>query len=829
MLQATDDHDKSADTNDNDQDTSQQPEQSDADDDDRSQQSSESEGIQSSGDEYKQPESSSMEEDDIDEQDDDIETKSESNCPSEASEGASVHADLSSDLEDNRLDTSINFTEQEDAISRISDSLKDPDEHPEDDINVSSNEECDKVLGGPNNEEDPDKTLDYHPSDQSKSMDDTIEGDESKSMSRADDSIENQTPMESAPSCPEITKSSVSETTPNKSGNKPTVRQGKISQKRKRGKSQKLIVKITTPIKKKKNNTEPVTSESAKDKAETIIDSSPPTNTESPSTTKVNKSVTPTKNKPRSDTGSQINKNTTSSSTQPRNVNVSTGVHKSVHTTSQKDQDLSEKQSSTQKTKTIKPAVHLKKKTGAVATDYVDIPVVPFVDDFGDTSKPKEKSSSKLPCKSSKRKAKETTTIPPTPPRPSKTTTHTKSVTDDSHPKDMSKKSDKSQKKPHKNAKQALKTLSDFRKTVGTPLTGAERQPTPPPPPPPPAPQPPKKRQRIDKFSADYDDQGGAGPSNTSQTEKGTPKSAVTKKQVTPNPLSGNKKGPKAKSTTPLQPKGKVQKNTTTMDLEQQKVDVLKELSSKYTGTSAQTPIIFAPQMVSPTPSTQSVPGRSVEPEDEDELTMWGKLIVKKLRKFKDRKKMEDVQNYIHVLITDAERGEWSKPTNLIATPVPHNVHRNVLQQQVTPDRPHIIRHTIRSPMPKQPVGDRLVRAPDRRLTNVNENQPSDMPDHQPHQAEEHVNTSARPRPNIQHQVGDNFMSTSGVVGENLRLLNQQPEEFSYTWQGPSSALGQRSHQPHIYLNYNQYGRERQGEEDEQSSPQCSQRKFTNM
>ena len=55
--------------------------------------------------------------------------------------------------------------------------------------------------------------------------------------------------------------------------------------------------------------------------------------------------------------------------------------------------------------------------------------------------------------------------------------------------------------------------------------------------------------------------------------------------------------------------------------------------------------------MMSPTPSTESVVARSVEGE-EDELTMWGKLIVKKLRKFKDKQKMEDVQNHIHVLIT---------------------------------------------------------------------------------------------------------------------------------------------------------------------------------
>ena len=84
-------------------------------------------------------------------------------------------------------------------------------------------------------------------------------------------------------------------------------------------------------------------------------------------------------------------------------------------------------------------------------------------------------------------------------------------------------------------------------------------------------------------------------------------------------------------------------KVTPTMELEQQKVQVLKELTKKY--GSGQSLIIIAPQMMSPTLSTESVVARSVEAE-EDELIMWGKLIVKKLRKFKDKQKMEDIQNY---------------------------------------------------------------------------------------------------------------------------------------------------------------------------------------
>ena len=201
-----------------------------------------------------------------------------------------------------------------------------------------------------------------------------------------------------------------------------------------------------------------------------------------------------------------------------------------------------------------------------------------------------------------------------------------------------------------------MKTLSAFRKTIGSiitpPTTGTS--------------EPPKKKQRVQKFSADYDDGGGAGPSNASPPTSSRNKSVADNTAQNVNSLVAPKKKVKTKKDSAQTAPNVTGKVTPTMELEQQKVQILKELSKKY-GTG-QSPIIIAPQMMSPTPSTESVFARSVEGE-EDELTMWGKLIVKKLRKFKDKQKMEDVQNYIHVLITDAERGHWSKPSSLMANP----------------------------------------------------------------------------------------------------------------------------------------------------------------
>ena len=131
------------------------------------------------------------------------------------------------------------------------------------------------------------------------------------------------------------------------------------------------------------------------------------------------------------------------------------------------------------------------------------------------------------------------------------------------------------------------------------------------------------------EIAGDYDDGGGAGPSNADPPTSFSNKSVADNTAQNVNPLVAPKKKVKIKKTSAQPPAVVSGKVTPTMELEQQKVQVLKELSKKY-GTG-QSPIIIAPQMMSPTPSTESVVARSVEGE-EDELTMWGKLIVKNKR-----------------------------------------------------------------------------------------------------------------------------------------------------------------------------------------------------
>ena len=117
---------------------------------------------------------------------------------------------------------------------------------------------------------------------------------------------------------------------------------------------------------------------------------------------------------------------------------------------------------------------------------------------------------------------------------------------------------------------------------------------------------------------------------------------------------------------------------------------VLKELSAKY-GTH-QPPIIINPlPITSPTPSVISASMRA--DEEEDDLNIWGRLIVRKLRKFKDKKMQEDVQNFIHVLVTDAEHGEWQKPPSLTVNP-----HSPQMFENKTPERFPQVTHIIRSP-----------------------------------------------------------------------------------------------------------------------------------
>ena len=165
-------------------------------------------------------------------------------------------------------------------------------------------------------------------------------------------------------------------------------------------------------------------------------------------------------------------------------------------------------------------------------------------------------------------------------------------------------------------------------------------------------------------FEPVYNDEGGAGAST--DYAKTSPR----------NPLTSCHKPPAGK------PKAK--------SVEEEKIQVLKELSAKD-GTH-QTPIIInPPTMSSPTPSVISA--SMCADEEEDDLNIWGCLIIRKLRKFKDQKMQEDVQSFIHVLVTDAERGECRKPPSLTVNP-----NLPLTFENKTPERFPQVTHIFRSP-----------------------------------------------------------------------------------------------------------------------------------
>ena len=770
---------------------------------------------ESSGDEYKQPSSSAAESEDDQESAPDEETSQQSK--SVASDGENEQQESSSDIEAPALDDSYHLTQPDDTISRISDSVEDPEETLQADNNESSPDEQDPTDQNKKCEDDPDKTLDYNPSDQSRSMDDSVDTSLSKDVKKSDKTSVSKTSPDVLDSNNDDSISTVSESTPQRSNRKGTIRHGKVSKKSTPKKGPKLIVKITTPVKKVQRSevSTPVISPKVmptKKTKKSVGKEGVPTTTQT-STAKLvkdshvdaKKSKSPPKKISKLSEMKKTTKDSVNNTQDTSAVKQPTDSSKSAQ--KKKNSDFVAVQNSPQTTRTAK-------KIGDV--EYADIEVVPFVDDFGDTSKPKKKSSSKLPSKSSKRKQLKPDVIPPTPPRPPKVGSQKDTSSKDSQNTDVEKGKQTTQKKKHKSSDAALKTLSAFRKTIGSiitpPTTGTS--------------EPPKKKQRVQKFSADYDDGGGAGPSNASPTSSRN-KSVADNPSPNVNPLVAPKKNNKNKKSSAQKPTNVTGKVTPTIELEQQKVQVLKELSKKY-GTG-QSPIIIAPQMMSPTPSTETLVARSVDGE-EDELTMWGKLIVKKLRKFKDKQKMEDVQNYIHVLITDAERGHWSKPSSLMATPRQQQIPPTVVHLDATPDRAHMVTHTIRSPMPRPGNAERLVRSQNIRPTNVNQPHVG-VSSHEVNRPTENTSSVGnRPRPNLPTPLPNLQMETSGVVGEHLRLLNQQPDEFTYTWQGPSGPAGQASHPPQIFLNYPQYARERdEREETDQNVVQCSQRNFTSM
>ena len=130
------------------------------------------------------------------------------------------------------------------------------------------------------------------------------------------------------------------------------------------------------------------------------------------------------------------------------------------------------------------------------------------------------------------------------------------------------------------------------------------------------------KKKKVANFEADYDDEGGAGPSNEDAQIS------------TRNPLTSSHKPSAGK------PKGRPPGKKNILDksvksVEEEKVQVLKELSAKY-GTHQTRIIINPPPITSPTPSVILASMRA--DEEEDDLNIWGRLIVRKLRKFKDKK-----------------------------------------------------------------------------------------------------------------------------------------------------------------------------------------------
>ena len=210
---------------------------------------------------------------------------------------------------------------------------------------------------------------------------------------------------------------------------------------------------------------------------------------------------------------------------------------------------------------------------------------------------------------------------------------------------------------------------------------------------------------KVTKYADVYDDAGGAGTSGgPTVVPSKTNNPLLVKNTLLKTKVARSQGGNKNKPTAAAQALDTVQ-------IEKDKVDALKELTAKYVSTS-QAPIIIAPPMMSPTPSVASFGRRAVDVEG-DELDMWGLLVVKKLRTFKDKKTQEDVQNYIQLLLTDADRGEWNKPRYFSVSP-------DILPriQNVTPDRPNQVTHIIRS------AG--LLETPNRNQDNMDRpNQPN--------------------------------------------------------------------------------------------------------
>ena len=452
----------------------------------------------------------------------------------------------------------------QDTISRISDSVGDPDETLQAENNECSPDEEDTTDQNKKSEDDPDKTLDYNTSDQSRSMDDSVDTSLSKDVDKSDKTSVSKTSPDVVDTINDDSISTVSESTPQRSNRKGTIRHGKGAKKNTPKKGPKLIVKITTPVKKltRSEVSTPVISPKVtptKKNKKSVGKEGVPTTTQS-STVKLVKDSQLDAKKSRSPK-KIVSKVIESKKTTKDSVNnpqdTSADKHQQDSSKSAQKKKVSDVVPIQNSPNTTKPH----KRMGDV--EYADIEVVPFVDDFGDTSKPKKKS--KLPSKSTKRKQIEPDVIPPTPPRPPNLGSQKDKPSKDSQNTNLEKSKQTNQKKKHKSSDAALKTLSAFRKTIGSiitpPTTGTS--------------EPPKKKKRVQKFSADYDDGGGAGPSNASPPTSSRNKSVADNTAQNVNPLVVPKKKVKTKKNSAQTAPNVTGKVTRTMELEQQKVQVL--------------------------------------------------------------------------------------------------------------------------------------------------------------------------------------------------------------------------------------------------------------
>ena len=437
----------------------------------------------------------------------------------------------------------------------------DPEETLQAENNECSPDEQDPTDQNKKSEDDPDKTLDYNPSDQSRSMDDSVDTSLSKDVDKSDKTSVSKTSPDVVDTTNDDSISTVSESTPKRSNRKGTIRHGKVSKKNTPKKGPKLVVKITTPVKKipRSEVSTPVISPKVTPtkKNKKSFGKEGVTTTTQTSTVKLVKDSQLDAKKSRS-AKKPVSKVSESKKTTKDSVNntqePSADKHQQDSSKSAQKRKVSDVVPVQNSPQTTKP----QKRIGDV--EYADIEEVPFGDDFCDTSKPKKKSSSKLPSKSTKRKQIEPDVIPPTPPRPPKIVSQKDKSSKDSQTTDSDRSKQTTQKKKHKSSDAALKTLSAFRKTIGSiitpPTTGTS--------------EPPKKKQRVQKFSADYDDGGGAGPSNASPPTSSRNKSVADNTAQNVNPLVAPKKKVKTKKNSAQTPGDVTGKVTPTMELEQQ-------------------------------------------------------------------------------------------------------------------------------------------------------------------------------------------------------------------------------------------------------------------